>query len=139
MEWLEEEGVHLDPSAQGVKALHVATVRGPARKLLLGERTALNILARASGVARGAAEVAGIARGHGWRGDVVGTRKVTPGFRLVEKYSLLVGGCGLHRMDLSAMVMLKGVCHTEDDRSGCRRSSPQVLRLESSHCLEHAR
>jgi nicotinate-nucleotide pyrophosphorylase (carboxylating) len=36
-----------------------------------------------------------------------GTRKTTPGFRLVEKYSLLVGGCATHRNDLSQMVMLK--------------------------------
>lgn len=36
-----------------------------------------------------------------------GTRKTTPGFRLVEKYSLLVGGVSTHRQDLSQMVMLK--------------------------------
>jgi len=36
-----------------------------------------------------------------------GTRKTTPGFRLVEKYALLVGGCATHRQDLSQMVMLK--------------------------------
>ena len=35
------------------------------------------------------------------------TRKVTPGFRLVEKYAVLVGGASTHRMDLSHMVMLK--------------------------------
>ncbi len=36
-----------------------------------------------------------------------GTRKTTPGFRLVEKYSMLVGGADTHRYDLSSMVMLK--------------------------------
>merc|ERR1712232_1073811 len=35
------------------------------------------------------------------------TRKVTPGFRLVQKYAVLVGGCDSHRMDLSSMIMLK--------------------------------
>ena len=48
-----------------------------------------------------------IARGAGWRGEVAATRKVTPGFRLVEKYAVLVGGASTHRMDLSHMVMLK--------------------------------
>jgi nicotinate-nucleotide pyrophosphorylase len=38
---------------------------------------------------------------------VAGTRKTTPGFRIVEKYALLVGGCDTHRMDLSTMIMLK--------------------------------
>jgi nicotinate-nucleotide pyrophosphorylase (carboxylating) len=42
-----------------------------------------------------------------WRGRVAGTRKTTPGFRLVEKHALLVGGCDAHRMDLSSMIMLK--------------------------------
>jgi nicotinate-nucleotide pyrophosphorylase (carboxylating) len=85
-----------------------ATVTGPVRCLLLGERTALNIISRASGIATAARELVDIARAAGWRGEVAGTRKVTPGFRLVEKYALLVGGASTHRMDLSSMVMLKG-------------------------------
>eukprot|EP00968_Pinguiococcus_pyrenoidosus_P021847 scaffold2930_cov244-Pinguiococcus_pyrenoidosus.AAC.14 len=40
-------------------------------------------------------------------GSVAGTRKTTPGFRIVEKYALLVGGGATHRLDLSQMVMLK--------------------------------
>jgi nicotinate-nucleotide pyrophosphorylase (carboxylating) len=48
-----------------------------------------------------------IARGLGWRGHVAGTRKTTPGFRVVEKYALLVAGASTHRHDLSQMVMLK--------------------------------
>ena len=43
----------------------------------------------------------------GWHGKVAGTRKTTPGFRLVEKYALLVAGADTHRYDLSSMVMLK--------------------------------
>ncbi len=37
----------------------------------------------------------------------VGTRKTTPGFRIIEKYGMLVGGADTHRYDLSSMVMLK--------------------------------
>ena len=38
---------------------------------------------------------------------LLGTRKTTPGFRIVEKYALIVGGASTHRYDLSSMVMLK--------------------------------
>lgn len=48
-----------------------------------------------------------MAEAAGWHGEVAGTRKTTPGFRLVEKYAMLVGGASMHRQDLSAMVMLK--------------------------------
>lgn len=84
-----------------------AVVRGPARCLLLGERPALNCLARASGIATRCARLQAMAEAAGWRGKVAGTRKTTPGFRLVEKYAMLVGGASMHRQDLSGMVMLK--------------------------------
>jgi nicotinate-nucleotide pyrophosphorylase (carboxylating) len=48
-----------------------------------------------------------IAEKAGWKGTVAGTRKTTPGFRLVEKYGMMVGGIDPHRHDLSSMVMLK--------------------------------
>uniref|UniRef100_A0A8C9PGR4 Nicotinate-nucleotide pyrophosphorylase [carboxylating] n=1 Tax=Spermophilus dauricus TaxID=99837 RepID=A0A8C9PGR4_SPEDA len=80
---------------------------GPAHRLLLGERVALNMLARCSGIASAAATAVKIARGTGWTGHVAGTRKTTPGFRLVEKYGLLVGGAASHRYDLGGMVMVK--------------------------------
>lgn len=86
----------------------IATVRGSARKVLGGERTALNILARATGIATDARALVDVGQKCGWHGCVAGTRKVTPGFRLIEKYALLVGGAATHRMDLSQMVMLKG-------------------------------
>ena len=102
VEWFYPEGTELQDTP-----VHVAKVTGPVRRLLLGERTALNILTRASGIATAAKVVSGIARDAGWHGEVAGTRKITPGFRLVEKYALLVGGASTHRMDLSHMVMLK--------------------------------
>jgi len=74
---------------------------------LLGERVALNCLTRASGIATVSRRLRQLADDHQWCGEVAGTRKTTPGFRLVEKYSLLVGGMSSHRHDLSSMVMLK--------------------------------
>ena len=48
-----------------------------------------------------------IAKAYNWDGYIAGTRKTTPGFRIVEKYALVVGGISTHRHDLSQMVMLK--------------------------------
>lgn len=106
VEWLRKEGEVITPEQAAAKE-PVARVTGPARMLLLGERTALNCMARASGVATAAKQVSDFVKSQGWKGEVCGTRKFTPGFGLVEKYSLLVGGCTTHRMDLSSCVMLK--------------------------------
>ncbi|GJD12739.1 Phosphoglycerate kinase [Galdieria sulphuraria] len=85
-----DDGQWFDPQSQvdGRNMLAIARIQGPACQILRGERTALNVLARCSGC-------------------ISGTRKTTPGFRLVEKYAMLVGGVDTHRMDLSSMVMLK--------------------------------
>lgn len=68
---------------------------------------ALNTLARCSGIATQSAETLDLVRKAGYKNTLAGTRKTTPGFRLVEKYGMLVGGCDPHRHDLSAMTMLK--------------------------------
>ncbi|KAE8348700.1 Quinolinate phosphoribosyl transferase [Aspergillus coremiiformis] len=101
VEWHVQEGESIEP----IK--HCATVRGPIRKILLGERVALNILARCSGIATKSASLVAALRTHGWDGTLAGTRKTTPGFRVVEKYGILVGGADPHRHDLSSMTMLK--------------------------------
>jgi len=104
VQWLYAEGDTIDTSNGNV---HVAYVTGPARKILLGERTALNLISRCSGIATKARKAKQIADNKNWTGVVAGTRKTTPGFRLFEKYSLLVGGVDTHRHDLSSMIMLK--------------------------------
>ena len=75
----------------------VATVKGQVKDLLIGERIALNVLARASGIATTCRMYNDIKEKCKWNGKVAGTRKTTPGFRCVEKYALLVGGCDTHR------------------------------------------
>ena len=107
--WKLPDGFQIAPpdNEQGKFLVSVATVTGPVNKILLAERTALNILSRASGVATAARKAVEVARAHKWSGCVAGTRKTTPGFGLVEKYALLVAGADTHRMDLSSMVMLK--------------------------------
>lgn len=54
-----------------------------------------------------ASQMADLKAQHGWHGQVAATRKVTPGFRAVEKYAVVVGGCSPHRSNLSDMTMLK--------------------------------
>ncbi|PQE32806.1 nicotinate-nucleotide diphosphorylase protein [Rutstroemia sp. NJR-2017a WRK4] len=105
VEWHQKEGALVDPGTSG--KLAVATVTGPVRKLLLGERVALNTLSRCSGVATKSREMEVLVRKAGYKGILAGTRKTTPGFRLVEKYGMLVGGVDGHRHDLSSMTMLK--------------------------------
>ncbi|KAJ3014970.1 hypothetical protein HKX48_004865 [Thoreauomyces humboldtii] len=107
VEWSLREGEYFDPSALPGKKQEVARVRGPARALLLGERPALNALARASGIATRARRLRELKDKHSWNGVIAGTRKTTPGFRIVEKYAMLVGGVDTHRHDLSSMIMLK--------------------------------
>jgi len=101
VEWHISEGSSFSP------VHHCATVRGPVRKILLGERVALNTLARCSGVATKSAHLLSLVRKAGYTHTLAGTRKTTPGFRLVEKYGMLIGGCDPHRYDLSTMTMLK--------------------------------
>ncbi|KAI9007046.1 Quinolinate phosphoribosyl transferase [Gaertneriomyces semiglobifer] len=105
VDWFLKEGEFFEPGPTGRK--EVARVYGNARNLLLGERPALNMLARASGIATRARRLRQLKDQHGWTGVIAGTRKTTPGFRIVEKYAMLVGGVDTHRMDLSSMIMLK--------------------------------
>ena len=93
--------------ASGTNKIALATVTGPVNKILQGERTALNTISRCSGVATASRQALQIAESVRWKGFTAGTRKTTPGFRIVEKYGLLVGGVATHRLDLSQMVMLK--------------------------------
>ncbi|XP_076452553.1 nicotinate-nucleotide pyrophosphorylase [carboxylating]-like [Babylonia areolata] len=101
VEWIEKEGSWIEPITT------VAKVSGKVRHLLLGERVALNCLCRASGIATYCKKLLNIANKCNWRGELAGTRKTTPGFRMVEKYALLIGGVSTHRYDLSSMIMLK--------------------------------
>ncbi|KAE8578647.1 hypothetical protein XENTR_v10023712 [Xenopus tropicalis] len=101
VQWEHRDGEWLEPVTR------VATVKGRVNDLLLAERPALNALSRISGVATLAREASRKAKATGWPGLVTGTRKTTPGFRLPEKYGLLVGGAGTHRYGTTDLVMLK--------------------------------
>lgn len=83
----------------------IAVVEGPARAVLTGERVALNILQRLSGIATVTRQAADAARPHGAR--VACTRKTTPGLRALEKYAVRVGGGVNHRFGLDDGILVK--------------------------------
>ncbi len=83
----------------------VARIEGPARSLLVGERTALNFLQRLSGVATASHKAAALVAGTGC--TVLDTRKTTPGQRVLEKYAVRIGGCHNHRAGLDDGVLIK--------------------------------
>lgn len=82
-----------------------ASIRGPGSVLLAGERTALNLLQRLSGVATLTRLF--ISRIEGTKAKIVDTRKTTPGLRLLEKYAVTVGGGRNHRFGLDDGVLIK--------------------------------
>lgn len=83
----------------------VARIEGPLDALLMGERVALNLVMRLSGVATLTSQY--VARLTGLPTKLVDTRKTTPGLRLLEKYATQVGGATNHRMGLDDGVMIK--------------------------------
>lgn len=87
------------------KGTVVARVRGPMATLLMGERVALNLLMRLSGIATLTRQY--VATLAGSSAQLVDTRKTTPGLRILEKYAIRVGGALNHRFGLDDALMLK--------------------------------
>ncbi len=83
----------------------VFTLAGSVRGLLRGERLALNLLQRMSGIATKTNELCRIIEGTSAK--LLDTRKTTPNMRPLEKYAVTVGGGHNHRMGLYDMIMLK--------------------------------
>ena len=84
---------------------NLAFVDGQAASILRAERTAINFLQRMSGIATEAARYVKLAEGT--RARIVDTRKTAPGFRLLDKYSVRMGGAGNHRMNLADGILVK--------------------------------
>ena len=115
------------------KGQTLAQVTGPYTTLLMGERVALNLAMRLSGIATLTRKYVETIADLPTR--VVDTRKTTPGLRILEKYASLVGGAMNHRLGLDDSVMIKdnhilaagGI--VEAVRS-IRRSLPYPLTIE---------
>ena len=84
----------------------LATIRGPAISILLGERVALNFMQRLTGVSTMTKRfVDALPSGSPTR--ITDTRKTTPGLRAFERYAVRCGGGHNHREDLGAAILIK--------------------------------
>ncbi len=83
----------------------IAEFKGNYHALLTGERTALNFLQRLSGIASFAGQFMKAVEGTNVK--ILDTRKTLPGYRLLDKYAVKMGGASNHRMGLYDMVMIK--------------------------------
>ena len=87
------------------KGTIIAEVEGSTHRLLTGERLALNLLQRMSGIATKTRTY--VDRLDGLPTRLVDTRKTTPGHRMLEKYAVRIGGGANHRFGLYDAVMIK--------------------------------
>ncbi len=116
MEIAEAVFLHLDPDSPPLETnisdgeeitagTIFATQKGFADVLLAGERTALNLIQRLSGIATLTRQY--VQAIEGTNAYIVDTRKTTPGLRMLEKYAVTVGGAKNHRMGLDDGVLIK--------------------------------
>lgn len=99
LDWQHQDGERVRAGETLVK------LQGRTRTLLTGERTALNFLQTLSAVATSARRYADLVAGTGV--TLLDTRKTLPGLRTAQKYAVLCGGCGNHRIGLYDAFLLK--------------------------------
>lgn len=87
------------------RGINICEIEGRTKTILKGERLALNILQRMSGIASTSKKYSEAVKAYPVR--IVDTRKTTPGLRILEKYAVKIGGCHNHRYNLSDAVMIK--------------------------------
>lgn len=136
----EEAFKRLDPQSRFVSHLNdgqaveagmkIATVSGKAAAILSSERTALNLLQRMSGIATLTAQYVAAVRGTG--ASIVDTRKTVPGLRVLDKYSVLMGGGGNHRMSLADCILIK------DNHIAAMKSQGMSIREVVRHARSNA-
>jgi len=138
--WFDETFRQLDPrvavdwrAADGTSIAADAIVcelRGPARSIVTGERTALNFLQTLSGTATTTRAFVDIVTGT--RTRVLDTRKTLPGLRRAQKYAVRCGGGDNHRIGLFDAVLIKenhiaAVGSVSAAVTAARRRAPQVM------------
>lgn len=106
----------------------IAEIEGPARAVLIGERTALNYMQRMSGIATETKKFQDAIKPY--KARITDTRKNTPGFRMFEKYAVMVGGARLHRFNLSDCVMVKD---NHIKHAGSIKNAVSLIKENNSH------
>ncbi|WP_339205906.1 carboxylating nicotinate-nucleotide diphosphorylase [Paenibacillus sp. FSL K6-3182] len=113
------------------KGTIIATVEGSTHSLLTGERLALNLMQRLSGIATKTRSFIDALEGLPVR--LVDTRKTTPGHRMLEKYAVRVGGGANHRFGLYDAVMIKD---NHIKGSGGIRAAVEAARSKIPHTMK---
>jgi nicotinate-nucleotide pyrophosphorylase (carboxylating) len=113
------------------KGTIIATVEGSTHSLLIGERLALNLMQRLSGIATKTRSFIDALEGLPVR--LVDTRKTTPGHRMLEKYAVRVGGGTNHRFGLYDAVMIKD---NHIKGSGGIRAAVEAARRKIPHTMK---
>ncbi|MBW1846074.1 MAG: carboxylating nicotinate-nucleotide diphosphorylase [Deltaproteobacteria bacterium] len=132
---------HIDPNIVTIpnytdgdfiqKGEAILKIEGSMRALLIGERTALNFLQRLSGIATLVRSYVDMLENRKVR--LADTRKTTPGWRVLEKYAVRVGGGDNHRMGLYDGVLIKD--NHIAARGGIKQSIEEV-RSKISHLIK---
>ena len=99
VEWAASDGDHLTPGAL------LCSLRGSARSILSGERSALNFLQTLSATATRTNHFVRLI--NGTQARILDTRKTLPGLRLAQKYAVTCGGGWNHRMGLYDAILIK--------------------------------
>jgi len=111
IEVFKEVGVNVFPMARDgervAKGEDVLVIEGPLKKILLGERLALNFLMMMSGVATATNNIVRECRKYNPQVKIAATRKTTPGFRYYEKKAVAMGGGDPHRFRLDDAILIK--------------------------------
>ena len=95
----------LDDGSQVERGTYMATIRGRMSSILRAERTALNFASRMSGIATATNEF--VRALEGLPALIIDTRKTLPGWRLLDKYSVRMGGGHNHRMSTGDGILIK--------------------------------
>ena len=111
----------------------IAEIKGNSRIILSGERVALNLIQRLSGIAT--RTHAAVKQVSGTNAYIVDTRKTTPGLRVLEKYAVKTGGGKNHRFNLADGVLIKdnhikaagGIAEAIE---AVRKTAPHTLKIE---------
>lgn len=112
-----EDGAAVEPKQV------IAEVSASVIALLSGERTALNFMQRASGIATMSRRYVDAVRGT--KAKIYDTRKTAPGLRLLDKYAVAAGGGENHRIGLHDMILIK---NNHIDRAGSIRAAVERVR-----------
>lgn len=130
------KSIQLECLKQDSQTLHksdvVAKLHGPCVELLQAERTILNFMQKLSGIATQTARYVQLVQPHGV--TILDTRKTYPGYRVLDKWAVRMGGGKNHRMGLYDMIMLKD--NHIDFLGGIAPAMQRVNAYKAKHKLE---